>query len=54
MFESANAEEQRRQHETALKEKEALVPFQRVRDCLKEHRSPCFSLSIYIYACMHV
>eukprot|EP00435_Cladocopium_sp_Y103_P032395 s1047_g8.t1 len=31
-FESANAEEQRKQHQLALKEKDDLLPFQRVRD----------------------
>lgn len=37
-FESANAEEQRKQHELALKEKEELEPFQIVRDAWAEER----------------
>jgi len=37
-FESANAEEQRKQHELALKEKEELEPFQTVRDAWAEER----------------
>lgn len=37
-FESANAEEQRKQHEVALKEKEELLPFQRVRDAWADEK----------------